>query len=145
MRLGDTAKMNIDVIPTGFFPLTLPLAWGMPTAGIIEVYGPESSGKTTVALHIVAEAQKLGGTAAFIDAEHALDPNMPVSGDINGVDFPTGYGRTGTEICEALDLRSNSVDIIVIDSVATRTPVPAPEGKWAIAIWASGAIDVASA
>ena len=75
MRLGDAAKMNIEVIPTGILSLDVALGvGGVPRGRIIEIYGPESSGKTTVALHIVAEAQKMGGTAAFIDAEHALDP-----------------------------------------------------------------------
>lgn len=132
MRLGDTAKMNIDVIPTGILSLDIALGvGGMPRGRIIEVYGPESSGKTTVALHIVAEAQKLGGTAAFIDAEHALDPQYASKLGVNINELlisQPDMGEQALEICEAL-VRSNSVDIIVIDSVAALVPRAELEGE----------------
>ncbi|MBQ2763839.1 MAG: recombinase RecA [Firmicutes bacterium] len=132
MRLGDAAKMNIEVIPTGILSLDVALGvGGVPKGRIIEVYGPESSGKTTVALHIVAEAQKRGGTAAFIDAEHALDPQYAskLGVDINELLIAQpDMGEQALEIAEAL-VRSNSVDIIVIDSVAALVPRAELEGE----------------
>ena len=132
MRLGDAAKMNIEVIPTGILSLDVALGvGGVPRGRIIEIYGPESSGKTTVALHIVAEAQKMGGTAAFIDAEHALDPQYAGK---HGVDInelliaQPDMGEQALEITEAL-VRSNSVDIIVVDSVAALVPRAELEGE----------------
>lgn len=132
MRLGDFEAQNIDVIPTGCLPLDLALGvGGIPRGRIVEIYGPESSGKTTVSLHIVAEAQKMGGTAAFIDAEHALDPNYAAR---LGVDIKNLYvsqpdtGEQGLEIAESL-VRSGSVDIIVIDSVAALTPKAEIDGE----------------
>ena len=125
MRLGDAAKMNIEVIPTGILSLDVALGvGGVPRGRIIEIYGPESSGKTTVALHIVAEAQKMGGTAAFIDAEHALDPQYAgkLGVYINELLIAQpDMGEQALEITEAL-VRSNSVDIIVVDSVAALVP-----------------------
>lgn len=132
MRLGDEAgNTEIEVIPTGCLTLDLALGiGGMPRGRIIEVYGPESSGKTTLALHAVAEAQKLGGVAAFIDAEHALDPvyakNMGVNLDDLYVSQPD-TGEQALDICDAL-VRSSAVDIIVIDSVAALTPKAEIEG-----------------
>lgn len=132
MRLGDAAKMNIDVIPTGILALDVALGvGGVPRGRIIEIYGPESSGKTTVALHIVAEAQKMGGTAAFIDAEHALDPQYAGKLGVNIEDLlisQPDMGEQALEITEAL-VRSNSVDIIVIDSVAALVPRAELEGE----------------
>ena len=132
MRLGDFEAQNIEVIPTGCLPLDLALGvGGIPRGRIVEIYGPESSGKTTVSLHIVAEAQKMGGTAAFIDAEHALDPNYAAR---LGVDIKNLYvsqpdtGEQGLEIAESL-VRSGSVDIIVIDSVAALTPKAEIDGE----------------
>ncbi len=132
MRLGDFETQNIDVIPTGCLPLDIALGvGGIPRGRIVEIYGPESSGKTTVSLHIVAEAQKLGGTAAFIDAEHALDPNYAAR---LGVDIKNLYvsqpdnGEQGLEIAESL-VRSGSVDIIVVDSVAALTPKAEIDGE----------------
>ncbi len=132
MRLGDFEAQNIEVIPTGCLPLDVALGvGGIPRGRIIEIYGPESSGKTTVSLHIVAEAQKMGGTAAFIDAEHALDPNYAAR---LGVDIKNLYvsqpdtGEQGLEIAESL-VRSGSVDIIVIDSVAALTPKAEIDGE----------------
>lgn len=132
MKLGDAPIQQIDVIPTGCLPLDLALGiGGIPRGRIIEIYGPESSGKTTVSLHMVAEAQKLGGTAAFIDAEHALDPIYAAR---LGVDIKNLYvsqpdtGEQGLEICESL-VRSGSVDIVVIDSVAALTPRAEIDGE----------------
>ena len=132
MRLGDFETQNIDVIPTGCLALDIALGvGGIPRGRIVEIYGPESSGKTTVSLHIVAEAQKLGGTAAFIDAEHALDPNYAAR---LGVDIKNLYvsqpdtGEQGLEIAESL-VRSGSIDILVIDSVAALTPKAEIDGE----------------
>lgn len=125
MRLGDKAKENIEVIPTGSINLDKALGvWGYPKGRIIEVFGPESSGKTTFALHAIASAQKMGGYAAFIDAEHALDP---IYAKALGVDVDNlllsqpNSGEQALEIAEAL-IKSGSVDIIVIDSVAALVP-----------------------
>lgn len=132
MRLGDAAKMNIDVIPTGILSLDIALGvGGVPRGRIIEIYGPESSGKTTIALHIVAEAQKMGGTAAFIDAEHALDPQYASKLGVNINELlisQPDMGEQALEIAEAL-VRSNSVDIIIIDSVAALVPRAELEGE----------------
>ena len=131
MRLGQQSAQGIEVIPTGCLPLDIALGvGGIPRGRIIEIYGPESSGKTTVALHIAAEAQKLGGTAAFIDAEHALDPlyakNLGVDLDELLVSQPD-TGEQALEICEAL-VRSGAVDVVVVDSVAALVPRAEIEG-----------------
>lgn len=133
MRLGeDAAKLTMDVIPTGALALDIALGvGGIPRGRIIEVYGPESSGKTTVALHMIAEAQKLGGIAAFIDAEHALDPSYARNLGVNIDDLLVSQPDTGEqalEIAEAL-VRSGAVDIIVIDSVAALVPRAEIEGE----------------
>ena len=125
MKLGENAQMSVDVIPTGALSLDIALGvGGVPRGRIVEVFGPESSGKTTVALHMVAEAQKLGGVAAFIDAEHALDPvyakNLGVDIDNLIVSQPD-TGEQALEIAEAL-IKSCAIDIIVIDSVAALVP-----------------------
>ena len=132
MKLGDEAQKSIDVIPTGCMTLDYALGiGGVPKGRIIEIYGPESSGKTTVTLHILAQAQKMGGTAAFIDAEHALDPQYASK---LGVDIDNLYisqpdtGEQALEICEAL-VRSGAVDCIVIDSVAALTPRAEIDGE----------------
>lgn len=131
MKLGANAAQGIEVIPTGCLPLDIALGvGGIPRGRIIEIYGPESSGKTTVALHIAAEAQKLGGTAAFIDAEHALDPvyahNLGVNLDELLVSQPD-TGEQALEIAEAL-VRSGAVDLVVVDSVAALVPRAELEG-----------------
>ena len=125
MKLGEAPVQKIDVIPTGCFPLDIALGiGGIPKGRIIEIYGPESSGKTTCALHFIAEAQKMGGTAAFIDAEHALDP---VYASHLGVQISDLYvsqpdnGEQALEICDTL-VRTAAVDIVVVDSVAALTP-----------------------
>jgi recombination protein RecA len=125
MKLGERTAMNVQTIPTGCLELDIALGvGGVPRGRIIEIYGPESSGKTTVALHMVAEAQKLGGTAAFIDAEHALDPVYAKALGVNIDELYVSQPDTGEqalEICEAL-VRSGAVDIIIIDSVAALVP-----------------------
>ena len=133
MKLGDVAaRMNVEVISTGALPLDIALGiGGLPRGRMIEVYGPESSGKTTVSLHMIAETQKGGGLAAFIDAEHALDPayakNLGVDIDNLLISQPDN-GEQALEICEAL-VRSNAIDIIVIDSVAALVPKAELDGE----------------
>ena len=132
MKLGEVAsKMNIEVIPTGCLAIDLALGvGGIPRGRVVEIFGPESSGKTTVALHIIAQAQKLGGMAAFIDAEHALDPSYAkrLGVDIDNllISQPDN-GEQALDIAEAL-VRSGAVDIIVIDSVAALVPRAEIEG-----------------
>ena len=132
MKLGDNASMQVDAISTGSLGLDLALGvGGVPRGRIIEVYGPESSGKTTLALHILAEAQKKGGEVAFIDVEHALDPTYAeaLGVDINNllVSQPD-TGEQAMEICEAL-VRSGAIDAIVVDSVAAMVPRAEIEGE----------------
>ncbi len=132
MRLGDEAgKVDIDVIPTGCLTLDLALGiGGLPRGRIIEIYGPESSGKTTVALHVIAEAQKLGGVAAFIDAEHALDPVYAKKLGVNLDDLYVSQPDTGEQALDITNalVSSSAVDIIVVDSVAALTPKAEIEG-----------------
>ena len=133
MRLGESAaKLNVETIPTGSLDLDIALGLGgLPRGRVVEIYGPESSGKTTVALHSIAEAQKAGGSAAFIDAEHALDPvyakNLGVDIDNLIVSQPD-TGEQALEIAEAL-VRSGAIDVIVIDSVAALVPRAEIEGE----------------
>ena len=131
MRLGENTGIVVESIPTGSLSLDIALGiGGVPKGRIIEIYGPESSGKTTLALHIVAEAQKRGGEVAFIDAEHALDPSYARA---LGVDIDSmlisqpDTGEQGLEICEAL-MRSGAIDVVVVDSVAALTPRAEIEG-----------------
>ncbi|AFM00905.1 MULTISPECIES: recombinase RecA [Desulfitobacterium] len=133
MRLGEaSAKMAVEVIPTGCLAIDIALGvGGVPRGRIIEIYGPESSGKTTVALHIAAEAQKLGGVAAFIDAEHALDPVYAKALGVNIDNLLVSQPDTGEqalEICEAL-VRSGAIDVVIIDSVAALVPRAEIEGE----------------
>lgn len=133
MRLGEaSAKMAVETISTGALALDIALGvGGVPRGRVIEIYGPESSGKTTVALHIAAEAQKAGGVAAFIDAEHALDPVYARALGLNIDDLLVAQPDTGEEaleICEAL-VRSAAVDVVVIDSVAALVPRAEIEGE----------------
>ena len=132
MKLGDAARVPVSVVPTGCLELDIALGvGGVPRGRIVEIYGPESSGKTTVALHMVAEAQKLGGAAAFVDAEHALDPayakNLGVDVDNLYVSQPD-TGEQALEITEAL-IRSGAIDIIIIDSVAALVPKAEIDGE----------------
>ncbi|MEL6137955.1 MAG: recombinase RecA [Cyanobacteria bacterium J06628_6] len=131
MRLGDASRMRVATIPTGALTLDMALGGGLPKGRIIEIYGPESSGKTTLALHAVAEVQKQGGVAAFVDAEHALDP---VYASALGVDIENllvsqpDTGEAGLEIVDQL-VRSSAIDIVVIDSVAALVPRAEIEGE----------------
>ena len=132
MKLGENASMNVSAVSTGSLTLDMALGiGGVPRGRIIEIYGPESSGKTTVALHVVAEVQKLGGEAAFIDAEHALDPvyakSLGVNIDSLLVSQPD-YGEQALEITEAL-VRSGAVDVVVVDSVAALVPKNEIDGE----------------
>jgi recombination protein RecA len=130
MRLGEAHKIQVETIPTGSLSLDLALGGGVPKGRIIEVYGPESSGKTTLAMHVVAEVQKAGGTAAFIDAEHALDPQYAGKIGVKVDDLLISQPDTGEqalEIAETL-VRSQAVDIIVVDSVAALVPRAEIEG-----------------
>ena len=124
MKLGEAKKVDVELLPSGSLSLDLALGGGYPKGRIIEIYGPESSGKTTLTLHAIAEMQKQGGTAAFIDAEHALDPayakRLGVDTDNLLVSQPDN-GEQALEIVETL-VRSNAVDLIVVDSVAALVP-----------------------
>jgi len=132
MKLGERTNMQIEAIPTGALTLDIALGvGGVPKGRVIEIYGPESSGKTTVALHIVAEAQRAGGTAAFIDAEHALDPAYAAKIGVNIDELIISQPDTGEqalEITEAL-VRSGAIDVIVIDSVAALVPKAEIDGE----------------
>ncbi len=131
MKLGEAPKVNVDTIPTGSISLDAALGvGGVPRGRVIEIFGSESSGKTTLALHIVAEAQKKGGLCAFIDAEHALDPEYAKKLGVKTNDLLISQPDTGEqalEICESL-VRSGSIDIVVVDSVAALTPKAEIEG-----------------
>ncbi len=132
MKMGERTDMDVEVIPTGCLPLDIALGvGGLPRGRITEIFGPEASGKTTLSLHVIAEAQKMGGTAAFIDAEHALEPirAATVGVDLNNllISQPDN-GEQALEIVETL-VRSNAVDVIVIDSVAALVPKAEIEGE----------------
>jgi recombination protein RecA len=131
MKLGDAPKVDINVIPTGSLGLDMALGvGGVPRGRIIEIFGPESSGKTTLALHIVSEAQKSGGVCAYIDAEHAMDPVYAGNLGVNINELLIAQpdtGEQGLEICESL-VRSGKIDVVVIDSVAALTPKDEIEG-----------------
>jgi recombination protein RecA len=130
MKLGDAHTVNVETTPTGSLSLDLALGGGIPRGRIIEIYGPESSGKTTLTLHAIAEVQKRGGTAAFIDAEHALDPSYAkrIGVDVENLLLSQpDNGEQALEIVETL-VRSNAVDLIVVDSVAALVPRAEIEG-----------------
>ena len=131
MKLGDAASMKVEAIPTGSLSLDLALGiGGIPRGRVTEIYGPESSGKTTICLHVIAEAQRLGGTCAFIDVEHALDPDYASKIGVNVEDLYVSQPDTGEqalEIAEAL-VRSGAVDVVVVDSVAALVPRAEIEG-----------------
>ncbi len=131
MRLGEANRMQVETIPTGALTLDMALGGGLPKGRVIEIYGPESSGKTTLALHAIAEVQRQGGVAAFIDAEHALDPYYAANLGVNIEDLLISQpdtGEMGLEVCDQL-VRSSAVDLIVIDSVAALTPRAEIEGE----------------
>ena len=124
MKLGEAKKIDVELLPSGSLSLDLALGGGYPKGRIIEIYGPESSGKTTLALHAISEIQKQGGQAAFIDAEHALDPAYAKKIGVKTEDLLISQpdnGEQALEICETL-VRSNAVDLIVVDSVAALVP-----------------------
>jgi len=131
MRFGDARKSDVDAVPTGCLSLDIALGInGVPRGRIIEIFGPEASGKTTLAQHIIAEVQKLGGIAAFIDAEHALDPEYAEKIGINVKEMLISQPDTGEQALEILEtlVRSNAVDVVVVDSVAALVPQKEIEG-----------------
>lgn len=132
MRLGDTAKRNVDVVPSGVLPLDVALGiGGYPKGRIVEIFGPEGSGKTTIALCAIAEAQKAGGTAAFIDAEHALDPRLAATLGVDIENLLLAQPDSGEQALYILDelVRTGAVDIVVVDSVAALTPQAEIDGR----------------
>jgi recombination protein RecA len=131
MRLGDATNMRVETIPSGALPLDLALGGGLPKGRVIEVYGPESSGKTTLVLHAIAEVQKRGGVAAFVDAEHALDPTYAASVGVDINNLLISQPDSGEMALEIVDnlVRSMAVDIIAIDSVAALVPRAEIEGE----------------
>jgi recombination protein RecA len=131
MRLGDATNMRVETIPSGALPLDLALGGGLPKGRVIEVYGPESSGKTTLVLHAIAEVQKRGGIAAFVDAEHALDPTYAASVGVDINNLLISQPDSGEMALEIVDnlVRSMAVDIIAIDSVAALVPRAEIEGE----------------
>jgi len=132
MRLGDTTKLSIEAIPTGSIALDMALGvGGVPRGRIVEIFGTESSGKTTLALSVIAQAQKLGGTCAFVDAEHALDPDYSSTLGVNIDDLLVSQPGTGEEALEIMDslIRSSAIDVVVLDSVAALVPKAEVEGE----------------
>ena len=131
MRLGDASRMKVETISTGALTLDLALGGGLPKGRVIEIYGPESSGKTTLALHVLAEVQKAGGVAAFVDAEHALDPIYAAALGVNVDDLLVSQPDTGEMGLEVVDqlVRSSAIDVVVIDSVAALVPRAEIEGE----------------
>lgn len=131
MRLGDATRMKVETIPTGALTLDLALGGGLPKGRVIEIYGPESSGKTTLALHAVAEVQRTGGVAAYVDAEHALDPSYSAALGVDIANLLISQPDTGESALEIVDqlVRSTAVDIVVVDSVAALVPRAEIEGE----------------
>lgn len=132
MKFGDQKSVTIDTVSTGSLSLDMALGvWGLPRGRIIEIFGPEASGKTTLAQHVIAEVQKTGGTAAFIDAEHALDPEYARKIGVNIDDLLISQPDTGEQALEILEtlVRSNAVDVVVVDSVAALVPKSEIEGE----------------
>lgn len=132
MKLGETKKVNVDVIPTGSFSLDLALGvGGLPRGRVIEIFGPESSGKTTLALNVVAESQKKGGKVAFIDAEHAMDPEYASKIGVNINELLISQPDSGEDALNILEslVRSNVISVVVVDSVAALTPRAEIEGE----------------
>jgi recombination protein RecA len=132
MKMGERTNMNIEVISTGVLPLDVALGiGGVPRGRVVELYGPEGGGKTTIALHIIAEAQKAGGVTAFIDAEHALDPGLAAAIGVNTAEMYISQPDSGEQAFFIIDslVRSGAVDLIVVDSVAALTPQGEIDGK----------------
>ena len=139
MKMGDAAiGEDIQAVSTGSLGLDIALGiGGLPRGRVIEIYGPESSGKTTLTLSVIAEMQKLGGVAAFIDAEHALDPQYAAKLGVNVPELLISQPDTGEQALEIVDMlvRSGSVDIVVVDSVAALSLAPKLKARWATATW----------
>ena len=132
MRLGDEVQRVAEVIPSGILPLDVALGiGGIPRGRVVEIFGPEGGGKTTIALHILAEAQKTGGLAAFIDAEHALDPRLASSLGVDTANLYMSQPDSGEQAFYILDtlVRSGAFDVVVVDSVAALTPQAEIDGK----------------
>jgi recombination protein RecA len=132
MRLGEAKSMSVEVVPTGCLSLDLALGvLGVPRGRVVEIYGPEASGKTTLAQHIIAEVQKMGGIAAFVDAEHALDPDYARKIGVNVDEMLISQPDTGEQALDIVEtlVRSNAVDVVVVDSVAALTPKAEIEGE----------------
>jgi recombination protein RecA len=131
MKLGENARMNVETIPSGSFSLDIALGGGLPKGRIIEIFGPEASGKTTLALHAIAVAQQKGGRAAFIDAEHALDPEYAAKIGVKVKDLIISQPDNGEEALNILEslVRSGMIDVVVVDSVAALTPKAEIEGE----------------
>ncbi|PZD72774.1 Protein RecA [Acaryochloris thomasi RCC1774] len=131
MRLGDAGRMKVETISSGALTLDIALGGGLPKGRVIEIYGPESSGKTTLALHAIAEVQKIGGVAAFVDAEHALDPTYAAAVGVDIENLLVAQPDTGESALEIVDqlVRSTAVDVVVIDSVAALVPRAEIEGE----------------
>ncbi len=132
MKLGEAQAMNVEVVPTGCLSLDIALgAGGLPRGRIVEIYGPEASGKTTLALHTIAEVQKMGGVAAFVDAEHALDPAYAKKIGVKTDDLLISQPESGEQALDIVEtlVRSNGIDVIVVDSVAALTPRAEIEGE----------------
>ena len=135
MRMGDKVDEAIEIVSTGSLGLDIALGiGGLPRGRVVEIYGPESSGKTTLTLQVIANCQRNGGTAAFIDAEHALDPSYAEKLGVNVDDLLVSQPDTGEQALEIADMlvRSSAVDVVVIDSVAALTPRPKSKARWAI-------------
>src|SRR3989339_2248755 len=131
MRLGEAKATAVDAVPTGCLSLDIALGpFGVPRGRVIEIYGPESSGKTTLAQHIIAEVQKKGGIAAFVDAEHAMDPDYARKIGVNIDELFISQPDTGEQALEIVEtlVRSNAIDVVVVDSVAALTPKAEIEG-----------------
>ncbi|MFA7685461.1 MAG: ATPase domain-containing protein, partial [Candidatus Gracilibacteria bacterium] len=124
MKMGEANRVPIETIPTGSVSLDIALGGGVPRGRVIEIFGPESSGKTTLSLHIIAEAQKMGGVGAFVDAEHALDPEYAKRIGVKVDELLLSQPDSGEQALEILEtlVRSNAIDVIVVDSVAALTP-----------------------
>src|SRR6187399_3026041 len=132
MRMGDASRIPVEAISTGSLTLDIALGiGGLPRGRVVEIYGPESSGKTTLTLQVIAQCQKMGGVAAFVDAEHALDPNYAQKLGVNLDDLLISQPDTGEQALEIVDMlvRSNAVDVVVVDSVAALTPRAEIEGE----------------
>ncbi len=134
MKMGDKTSMDVEAVSTGALALDIALGiGGLPRGRVVEIYGPESSGKSTMAMHVVAEAQRNGGICAYIDAEHAMDPVYAANIGVDIDELLISQPDTGEQALEIADtlIRSGALDVVVIDSVAALTPGPRSRGRWA--------------